>query len=116
MKQLAIYQRMKQLVLTQDYTVEQIMNATIKQIAVVLNLSKGEKLRLCRYWKSIKRHCIEIAQSNQDKKRLDEFRARFLVDNQVWLEENYPSVEFSHGTEKDKKYWTIWPEGKVENV
>ncbi|MHA1220124.1 MAG: hypothetical protein ACTSQB_00145 [Candidatus Heimdallarchaeota archaeon] len=113
MKQLIIYQRIKQLVLAQDYTVTQVENATFSQVVTALSLSQEEQLELSQYWKNIKRHCIRIVQNKQDQKRLAVFHERFLVDNRVWLEDNYPNIEFTHGTRDGSKYWLIWPEGKV---
>lgn len=104
MRNRADYKTLKQKVLTENWTMEQLEAVTLKQIATFL----GKPHLSVTFLKNAKNCLIETVQNRDDLKNLQDLKATA----KSWLDANFPDWEAERGREGDKPYVTIWLKGK----
>lgn len=108
MRNSPLYKRLKQIAINGDYTVEQLRNATNKQIC---NLVDKQNL------KSVFIANVKILLSAELQDRNDEANMRALGSSvHTWLNANFPDFKIERGKEDGKPYVKIWLRRKSESV
>lgn len=106
MKSRPEYIALRQAVIDNSYTIQQVQNATVAQAANFANVSEAA---ISPHINGIKRNIIAEMQSNADESEMDTVKAQFLN----WLNSNYPDNVVEKDIVNDKPKITIWPKGKL---
>ncbi len=97
---MALYQEIKQYIIDNNITLQQLSNATQFQVINVLNLNKEEARDLGRCWNGMKNRYKE------EKK--EEVRTQELVDFKTlaknWITDRYPDAQFERENREIKIY------------
>jgi len=104
MKNNPLYDKLKQIALDGDYTVEQVQNATVGQIATLLGAS-GQKPQ---FIENMRRGIINTLQNRDDEVNLRALKSQ-AIDR---LNSNFPDFAAERGREGDKPFVKIWLKGK----
>lgn len=100
-----LYKKLKQIVLDGDYTIDQVKNATMGQVAQLL----GPDVRFGQaFFQNMKRGLIMTLQNRDDENDMQQLKQTA----KTWLDANFPDWEAERGREGDKNYVTIWLRGK----
>ena len=99
-----LYGKFKELVLNNNYTVEQVQELSINQAAKLLGAGGFS----CTFWDNMKRAVIAALQSRDDQNNLEQLRQTA----KSWLDTNFPSWEAEIEREKDKPCVKLWLKGK----
>lgn len=103
-----LYIKLKQIAL-KNYTVEQVENATMGQVAQLL----GPDVRFSQaFFQNMKRGVIMALQNRDDENDMQQLKQT----SKIWLDENFPDWSAERGKEGDKPYVTIWLKGKPQWV
>jgi len=62
-------------------------------------------------WERIKARCCDVLEDAENASVLQQFRTA-LQDTVNVIKDNYPSVEFERGKREDKRFITLWLDGK----
>lgn len=105
MKDRPAYIALRQAVIDNNYTIQQVKNATIAQAAQLAGVDKSE---IVPYFEGMKRNIIGEMQVAIEQTKID------AVKSQVksWLDNNFPQHVIEHDIVNGKPEITIWPEGK----
>ena len=104
MKNHPLYQKLKQIALDGNHSVEQVEGLGYNQAAKLL----GTRQFSLAFLNNAKRSIV-MALKNRD----DELDLQALKENaRAWLDANFPDWEAERGREGGKPYVTIWLKGK----
>lgn len=104
-----LYKKLKQIVLDGDYTIEQVENATVGQVAKLL----GPDVRFSQvFFQNMKRGIIMALESRNEE--LNFQGVRDMASS--FLDANFPGWKAERGKEGNKPYVTIWLKGKPNAV
>ena len=107
MRQRAIYQQLLQIALDNDYTIEQVENATVEQVRQILGTDKRFSWS---FFKNMKSCLIVDLQQRDDENDL----AALKEQAKGWLDANFPDWQAERGRDNGKPYVAIWLKGKPE--
>jgi len=100
-----LYKKLKQIALDENYTIEQVENATMGQVAQLL----GPDVRLSQvFLLNMKRGIIMALQNRDDENDMQQLKQ--TAKN--FLDANFPDWEAERSREGDKPCVTIWLKGK----
>ena len=111
MKQNAIYQRLLRYAIDNNYTVEQVLSATKRQIANVLGVDSESFTN--EFGRNMKTCLVDDLQRAKDAVELLAIKTEFTS----WLLIHYPDYKVDRGNQGGKPYVRIWLKGKpVEDL
>ena len=103
MKNNPLYLQLKQIALDGGYTIEQVQNVTVGQIATLLGAS-GLKPS---FVENMKRMVIDTLESRDDEVHFQALKTQAIG----WLESNFPDFVAERGRESKKPFVKIWLKG-----
>ncbi len=105
MKNRPAYIALRQAVIDNNYTIQQVQGATVAQAANLANVSEKD---IAPYINGIKTKIIAEMKYNTDDTEMEAVKSQFLN----WLNNNYPANVVEKDIENGKLKITIWPKGK----
>ncbi len=105
MKKRAVYIALRQAVITNGYTIQQVESATLSQAATLAGVSEES---IVPFMNGIKQKIIAELQGNIDDAKIEGVKAKFMT----WLNTNYPDNVVEKDVINGKLFIGIWPEGK----
>ena len=105
MKNRPAYIALRQAVIDNNYTIQQVQNATIPQAANIANVSVES---LAPYFQNIKNNIISEMEYTAIMAKVNSVKAGV----KSWLDNNFPQHVEESDEEGGKFFITIWPEGK----
>ncbi len=107
MRETPAFLELEQIVLENNYTVEQVQAVTLRQAMKLL--PGGKDLPL--YFNGVKKHLIAALQERDRNTGFEDFK-QTLID--AGIKTAYPDITFKRGFEQGKPFVTIWPKGEPE--
>jgi len=104
MRNNTIYKALKQLILDNNYTVEQLQQLGFNEARQLL----GNPRFSVTFFNNMKRGLIDTLQARDDKADCDRVKGRI----KTWLDTNYPNCEIERGRESGKPVIKLWLKGK----
>ena len=104
MKNHPLYKKLKQIVLSGDYTIEQIENASFNQVAELLDTRHFS----LTFLNKMKRGLIMTLQGRNDEDNMQQLKQTA----KTWLDANFPDWQAERGRESDRPFVKIWLKGK----
>lgn len=98
------YQKLEQVALDGNYTVEQVRALSFAQATALL----GERPASFTFLENIKRGIITALQDREDEVNLQQIKLKITS----LLDADFPDWKAEHGREGRKPFVTIWMEGK----
>jgi len=93
----------------QGYTPDQVAAVTWQQVARRLKDASISN----RLWQRVRDAYCQAARETQAQAAFDVFR-QFMQDTANTIRDNFPDVEYEKGRRADKRFITIWLDGKPE--
>ena len=111
MRQRAIFQKISNFVIAQDYTIEQVQNVTYTQVKNLLNLTDVEVQEYRAYLSNIKKLIIQDLQDVIDVQTLADFKTQI----HVYLIARFPDYEVEKDfNDKNNRTVTFYLDGRAE--
>ena len=96
---------LRQAVIDNNYTAQQVQGATVTQAANIAGVSEAD---IVPYFNGMKAKIIAEMQYNTDDTEMEAVKSQFLN----WLNNNYPANVIEKEVVNGKLKITIWPKGK----
>jgi len=110
MRNRAVFKKIEQAMESQDYTPEQLADATPVQVATVAKLDAKDTAEAERFWPGIKRLLLLDRQAEADAHNT----ATLTGVVQAWLDANFPSCEIEAARDGAHPFVTFWLNGKPD--
>ncbi len=104
-----IYKRLKQAVIENSYSNEQIKALTAQQISEFVGCAVSNA-----FCNSSKRVLAGVFEEEKNKTVLEDFKKQLVGGQRLWLENNYPDAEFEIENSGNKPCVKVWLEGKPQ--
>lgn len=98
------YQKLEQVALDGNYTIEQVRALNFTQASALL----GERPASFAFLENVKKGIIKALQDREDEVNLQQIETKIAT----WLDGNFPDWKAERGREGDKPFVIIWMEGK----
>ncbi len=105
MKQRPEYIALRQAIIDNSYTIQQVQNASITQAASIAGVSEAS---MAPYFENTKAKIIREMESTAITAKISSVKAGV----KTWLDNNFPQHIEESDEEGGKFFITIWPEGK----
>ena len=99
-----LYKQLKQIVLDNNYTIEQIQQMGFNEAAQLL----GTRDFTETFLNNMKRGLVDTVQERDDKADFQKVRQRL----KTWLDDTFPDWQIERGQEGIRPYIKIWLKGK----
>ena len=95
----------------ESYIIDQVKAATKTQAETIVGVSISDE-----FFVNMKTLLIREKEAESFAVKFDELKAQLTGGGRVWLQTNFPDVEFEKGKIEDKRFVTIWLDGKPDET
>lgn len=95
----------------ESYTIDHVKTATKTRAETIVGVSITDE-----FFENMKTLLIREKEAESFAVKFDELKAQLTGGGRVWLQTNFPDVEFEKGNIEDKQFVTIWLDGKPDET